>query len=89
MNNRTYIIINSAILNAVPFNSVLETSTDTVRKNNDGSLVVLKYEGQVEPGPLNGLSKVSVNGRLSHNQEQILEIMATTGPTGWSQIEEI
>lgn len=89
MNNRTYIIINSASLNSVPFGSVLEKSADTVKKNNDESLVVLKYEGQVEPGPLNGLSKVSINGRISHNHEQILEIMITTGTTGWATIEEI
>ncbi len=89
MNNRTYIIINSAILNSVPFDDVLDTSIDTIRKNNDGSLVALKFEGQVEPGPLNGLSKVSVNGRVFHNHEQIFEIMSTTGTTGWSQIVEI
>lgn len=88
MNNRTYTIIDSVNLSAVTFSEVMETSIDTVRKNNDDSLAVLKYEGS-EPASLSAISKVNTDGRDYHDHSQILEIMATTGTTGWSSTEEV
>lgn len=87
MNNRTYVIINESDLTSVTFSQVLETSANTVRKNNDETLIVLKYEGD-EPESLLGIDKVEINGRFYHNHSEILEIMGTTGSSGWIKNEE-
>jgi hypothetical protein len=83
MNNITYTIINTSDLGSVNFSQVMETSIDTVRKNNDDSQVVLKYIG-IEPSSLSGITKVNIDGRDFHNQTETLEIMSTTGTTGWA-----
>lgn len=88
MNNKTYVIIESINLSAVTFSEVMETSIDTVRKNNDDSLVVLKYTG-LEPASISALPKVTVSGRYYHTHSEILEIMSTTGTTGWTSNEYI
>lgn len=88
MNNKTYTIIDSVNLSAVTFSEVMETSINTVRKNNDDSLAVLKYVG-AEPVSLIPIAKVNTDGRDYHNHEQILNIMSTTGTTGWATIEII
>ena len=83
MNDRTYTIINAVDLGSVNFSQVMETSSNTVRKNNDDSQVVFKYEGS-EPSSLVGISKVTVDSRDFHNHAEILQVMSLTGSTGWS-----
>jgi len=83
MNDIIYTIINSTDLGSVDFSQVMETSIDTVRDNNNESLTVLKYEGS-EPSSLTSIAKVNTDGRDYHNQMEILEIMSTTGTTGWT-----
>jgi hypothetical protein len=79
----TYIIINTSDLDSVDFSQVLQTSSSTTRKSNSGLLTVLKYTGN-EPSSLVSITKVNVNGRDYHDNEQILEIMKTTGNDGWT-----
>jgi len=88
MNDRIYTIINSVDLTGVNFSQVMETSIDTVRKNNDESLAILKYEG-TEPSSLVGISKVNIDSRDYHNHSEILQIISATGPSGWTNDTEI
>ena len=43
--NKTYVIINMSDLGSVNFSEVMETSSSTVRPNNDNTLTFVKYEG--------------------------------------------
>lgn len=88
MNNRTYTVIDSVSLTGVTFSEVMETSINTVRKNNDGTQTVLKFEGN-EPPSLTGITKVNIYGRDYHTHSEILEVMSLTGTTGWTSSEEI
>ena len=45
MENRTYIIFSTSEISLVNFDQVLETSEETVRKNNDQTKAILKWEG--------------------------------------------
>jgi len=87
-NNRTYVCIDTLSLSAVTFSQVLESSINFVRKNNDESYTILKYVGQ-EPSSLTGITKTIYDGREYHNHQQVLEMMAITGATGWSTNELI
>lgn len=86
--NKTYVIINVSDLGSVDFNEVLETSSSTVRKNNDETLTFVKYEGS-EPLSVQGITKVTMDGRDYHNHSQILQILSTTGTTGWTTLDEL
>lgn len=86
--DKTYVIINVSDLGSVNFNDVLETSSNTVRKNNDETLTFVKYCGS-EPLSLQGITKVTTEGRDYHNHTQITNILSTTGTTGWTKIEQI
>ena len=45
MENRTYIVFSTSEISLVNFDQVLETSEETVRKNNDQTKSILKWEG--------------------------------------------
>ncbi len=42
---KTYVIINVSEVGSVDFNKVLVTSSETVRRNNDNTKAMVKYEG--------------------------------------------
>lgn len=86
--NKTYVIINMSDLGSVDFSEVMETSSSTVRPNNDGTLTFVKYEGS-EPTSVQGITKVTVDGREYHNHSQIIQILSRTGTTGWATISDI
>jgi hypothetical protein len=86
--NKTYVIINASDVSSVNFNQVLETSESTLRYNNDDTLTFFKYIGP-EPSSLLSITKVVVNGRTHHTHSQILEVLSTTGTTGWIVLDEI
>ena len=86
--NKTYVIINMSDLGSVNFSEVMETSSSTVRPNNDNTLTFVKYEGS-EPPSIQGITKVTVDGREYHTHSQIKEILSTTGTTGWTTISDI
>ena len=50
---KKYVIINASEINSVDFNKVLVTSSETVRRNNDNTKAIVKYEGD-KPSFLDG-----------------------------------
>ena len=87
-NNNTLVIINLSDIGSVNFSEVLETSSSTVRPNNDNTLTFVNYTGS-EPTSIQGISKVTTDGRDYHTHSQIKTILSTTGTTGWSTIDII
>lgn len=77
---RQYMIFNVSELPLVDFNEVLETSQDTVRKSLDGTKTFVKWNGPNVPSSVESLT--TKEGPYTHNE--ILDILATSGTTGWS-----
>lgn len=69
--DRNYMIFNVSELDSIDFNTVLETSADTVRKSIDGSLTFVKWDGEI-PECVNSLT--TKEGPYSHNE--ILDILS-------------
>jgi hypothetical protein len=74
---KKYATVDASDVSSVDFNQVIQTSADTLRYSIDGSLALLKYEGE-KPSFLSG------NTEYSH--EEILAILA--GPE-WTSDELI
>jgi hypothetical protein len=70
MENRTYIIFSTSEIPLVNFDQVLETSEETVRKNNDQTKAILKWEGST-PSSIELLTTKSDY----YNHEQIVNIL--------------
>jgi hypothetical protein len=69
--DRNYMIFNVSELDSIDFDTVLETSVDTVRKSIDGSLTFVKWDGEI-PECVNNLT--TKQGPYSHNE--ILDILS-------------
>jgi hypothetical protein len=80
--NRKYMIIKVEDLTAIDFNTVLETSAETVRKSVDQTKTFVKWEGEM---PLCVSNITERWGPYTH--EEILDIISTADWT--SPIEEI
>lgn len=69
--HRNFMIFNTSELEQIDFNEVLESSTETVRKSNDGTLTFVKWEGDITPPSVEALtSKIG-----PYNYEEMLEIL--------------
>ena len=68
--DRNYMIFNVSELNNIDFNTVLETSSETVRKSIDGSQTFVKWVGEMPECVSNLVTKT---GPYSHTE--ILEIL--------------
>ena len=68
--NRQYMIFNVSELNNIDFNTVLETSSETVRKSVDGSKTFVKWIGEMPSCVANLTTK---EGPYSHTE--ILDIL--------------
>lgn len=79
--NRNYMIIACSELNKVDFNSILETSPDTLRYSIDGTKTFVKWDGS-DPEFVADLTLAE--GPYSH--EDILAVLATEE---WSSTEPI
>jgi len=53
-----YVIINSSEVSSVNFDEVLQTSTETLRYNVDGTKTFVKYEGS-QPSFLDGKTELT------------------------------
>lgn len=71
-NDRQYVIFDVSELVEIDFNTVLETSADTVRRSVDGTKTFVKWDGDVPSCVVNLATK---GDYLTH--EEILGIMAT------------
>ena len=52
---RNYMIFNVSEIDNIDFTEVLETSKDTVRKNIEGTLTFVKWEGETIPTTVSNL----------------------------------
>ena len=70
MNNRTYVIIDSSLVESegVDFSQVMETSASTLRYSVDGTKTFVKFVGEV-PSFLDGLT--------TYNHDEIRAVLAT------------
>ena len=70
MNNRTYVIIDSSLVESegVDFSQVMETSASTLRYSVDGTKTFVKFVGEV-PSFLEGLT--------TYNHDEIRAVLAT------------
>ena len=72
-NNRNYMIFNVSELNQIDFNTVLETSIETVRKSVDETRTFVKWDGLI-PDCINNLT--TKEGPYNHSE--ILVILSTS-----------
>jgi hypothetical protein len=70
--NRRFMIFNVSELNQIDFNSVLETSVDTVRKSVDETKTFVKWDGMMPTCVSNLTTKEG-----PYTYEEILTILAT------------
>ena len=70
MNNRTYVIIDSSLVESedFDFSQVMETSASTLRFSVDGTKTFVKFVGEV-PSFLEGLT--------TYNHDEIRAVLAT------------
>ena len=71
--DRNYMIFNVSELDAIDFDTVLETSAETVRKSVDETKTFVKWEGEM-PACVLGLA--TKEGPYTHSE--ILEILSGT-----------
>ena len=69
--NRNYMIFNISEVNQIDFNTVLETSAQTIRVSVDGTKAFVKWDGDM-PECVAGLS----TQEGPYNHEEILAILA-------------
>jgi hypothetical protein len=70
--NRRFMIFNVSELNQIDFNSVLETSSDTVRKSINETKTFVKWDGMMPTCVSNLTTKEG-----PYTYEEILTILAT------------
>ena len=71
--NRKFMIFNVSELYQIDFNTVLETSADTVRKSVDGTKTFVKWDGTMPTCVSNLTTKEG-----PYTYEEILTILATS-----------
>jgi len=71
-NNRRFMIFNVSELNQIDFNTVLETSSDTVRKSVDETKTFVKWDGTIPTCVSNLTTKEG-----PYTYEEILTILST------------
>ena len=71
-NNRRFMIFNVSELNQIDFNTVLETSSDTVRKSVNETKTFVKWDGSIPSCVSNLTTKEG-----PYTYEEILTILAT------------
>lgn len=69
--HRNYMIFPVSQLNLIDFNTVLETSADTVRKSVDGTKTFVKWDGST-PTCISSLT----NTEGPYNHDEILNILS-------------
>ena len=70
--NRSYLIFNVSELDTINFDSVLETSADTIRKSVDETLTFVKWDGST-PSFVSSLS----TSQGPYTYTQILSVLST------------
>ena len=71
--NRRFMIFNVSELNQIDFNTVLETSAETVRKSVDETKTFVKWDGTIPTCVSNLITKEG-----PYTYEEIMQILNTT-----------
>lgn len=71
--DRKYVIIPISEIDSVDFNEVMQTSKESIRKSLDGTLALLKYEGE-QPDSLADITGKS----QEYTHAEIIELMSTS-----------
>jgi hypothetical protein len=71
--NRNFVIFSASELDKIDFNQILEDSHETIRKSLDGTLVLMKYDGDV-PGFLSDMTTIVG----TYTYDEILPILGTS-----------
>ena len=61
-----YVIINASEVSSVDFNQILQTSTNTLRYNNDNTKTFVKFKGN---------TPLFLNGKTQYNNSQIRTVL--------------
>tara|TARA_R110002012_G_scaffold308443_1_gene514679 strand:+ start:393 stop:629 length:237 start_codon:yes stop_codon:yes gene_type:complete len=61
-----YVIINASEVSSVDFNQILQTSTNTLRYNNDNTKTFVKFKGNTPS---------FLNGKTQYNNTEIKDIL--------------
>ena len=80
--NRNYMIFSTSESGSINFSEVLESSVNTLRISNDGSLTFVKWEGDTIPSSVNLLT--TKEGPYTYT-----EIKTILSGTEWTSTEEI
>lgn len=75
MENRKYLIVNTTELDKIDFSQVMQKSQFNIRKTNDGSKFIIKWE-EIDPTFLNDLQ--TKQGPYTHS-----EILAILEQSEW------
>jgi len=67
----TYITIKTEHLDGIDFSQIIETNKDSVRKSNDGSEFVAKWEGVV-PSSIVAIPDVDKSKSMTHAEALVL-----------------
>lgn len=80
INTNTYVVVDISELNNIDYSQVLQTSSDTVRKNIEQSKFILKYDGP-KPSIIQllevGDKLYTYFGKKFFNHPQILSIISS------------
>jgi len=80
MNNNTYVIVDISELNNIDYSQVLQTSSDTVRKNIEQTRFILKYDDPTAPQTIQDLDNsgklYTYSGEKYFTHPQILNIIS-------------
>jgi hypothetical protein len=63
MENRQYMIFNISEVDSINFDEVLQTSAETLRKSNDNTKALVKWEGMTMVNPLPTQLSLDENGQ--------------------------
>ena len=61
-----YVLINASEVSSVDFNQILQTSTNTLRYNNDNTKTFVKFKGN---------TPLFLNGKTQYNNSQIRTVL--------------
>lgn len=70
-NHRNFMIFNVSELHTINFDTILETSANTIRKSMDGTKTFVKWEGEIPECVANLNTKEG-----PYNYEEILDILS-------------
>ena len=79
MSDRKYVIINANEVNTIDFSKVDETSSSTLRYNNDATQTFVKFVGDTPP---------FLEGKTQYSNTELLTILNEVDGPWWAEEDE-